>query len=101
MNISGLPEFLEDALAYPIDQASVMEQIGAIEIEAPDDLEAETVSTIIGSVGQETYGSADELFATIIGNVSDEYIGRKFYDDRGGNPAEAASGPRDEADISF
>ncbi|KAB1190478.1 hypothetical protein GJR96_16010 [Haloferax sp. MBLA0076] len=45
--------------------------------------------------------SADELFTTIIGNVSDEYIGRKYYDDRGTNPSAAAVGPRDEADVSF
>ena len=101
MNVGDLSEFLEDDLAYPIDQSSVIEQIGAIEIEAPDNQETETVSTIIGSVGQETYGSADELSTTIIGNLSEEYIGRKFYDDRGSNPAETASRPTDEADISF
>ena len=85
---------LEDELTFPIDQDSVIRQVGAVEIEAPDTQETETVSTIIGPVGQETYASADELFTTIIGNVSDEYIGRKFYDDRGGNPSGAALDPR-------
>jgi hypothetical protein len=43
-------EFLENELGFPIDQNSVIEQIGAIEIEAPDVQETETVSTIIGPV---------------------------------------------------
>ena len=101
MKIRHVLEFLENELGFPIDQNSVIEQIGTIEIEAPDAQETETVSTIIGPVGQETYVSADELFTTIIGNVNDEYIGRKFYDDRGGNPSETALGPTDETDVSF
>ena len=101
MKIRNTLEFLENELRFPIDQNSVIEQVGAVEIEAPDAPETETVSTIIGPVGQETYASADELFTTIIGNVNDEYIGRKFYDDRGGNPSETALGPTDETDVSF
>ena len=101
MDLGELRGFLETELAYPIDHASVVEQIGASEVEAPDAEETETVSSIIGSVGQDSYASAEELFTTILGNVSDEYIGRKFYDDRGSNPVETAAGPRDESDVSF
>lgn len=101
MNIGDLPGFLEDELQYPIDQASVLEQIGATEIRAPDRQKSETVSTIVGSVGLERYDSAQELFETIYGNVSDEYIGRKFYDDRSGNAPETSSEPRDEGNMSF
>lgn len=101
MKISNVLASLEDELTFPIDQDSVIRQIGTVEIDAPDAQESETVSTIIGPVGQETYTSADELFMTIIGNVNDEYIGRKFYDDRSGNPSGAAIGRTDEADTSF
>ncbi|SFR65731.1 hypothetical protein SAMN04487947_3186 [Halogeometricum rufum] len=101
MEISDVLAFLEDELTFPIHQDSVIRQVGAVDIEAPDAQETETVSTIIGPVGQETYASADELFTTIIGNLSDEYIGRKFYDDRGANLSGASGGPTDETDISF
>ncbi|MDS0301089.1 hypothetical protein NDI76_20340 [Halogeometricum sp. S1BR25-6] len=101
MKISNVLASLEDELTFPIDHDSVIRQVGAVEIDAPDAQETETISTIIGSVGQETYASADELFTTIIGNVNDEYIGRKFYDDRGGNSSEAALEPTDEVDVSF
>lgn len=101
MNIQELEAFLEDNVTYPIDQVSVVEQIGAVEIEAPDRQATDTISTVIDAVGDVTYHSSGELFETIIGNVSDEYIGRKFYDDRGGNPPETAPGPSDDVDVSF
>lgn len=101
MDINNTLTSLETELTFPIDQDSVIERIGAMEIEAPDAEETQTVATIISSVGQETYASADELFATILGNVNDKYIGRKFYDDRGGNPSDMAFGPTDEDDVSF
>lgn len=101
MKMSNVLASLEDELTFPIDQDAVIRQIGAVEVDAPDAQGTETVATIIGPVGQERYASAEELFMTIIGNVNDEYIGRKFYDDRSGNPSEAALGPTDEADTSF
>lgn len=101
MKITGLLTFLEDEFTYPVDQNRVIEAVGSTEVEAPDARETETIATIIGSVGQERYETADELYATVIGNVSDEYIGRKFYDDRSGVHEETASGPRDETDVSF
>lgn len=101
MNIGELPGFLEDELQYPIDQASVLEQIGATEIRAPDRQKSETVSAIVDSVGLDRYNSSQELFETIYGNVSDEYIGRKFYDDRSSNATETASESRDEGNMSF
>ena len=97
MEIENLPGFLESELTYAVSHGSVLEHVGSVEIEAPDRDETETISSIIGAVGQESYGSAEELFETIIGNVGDEYIGRKFYDDRGGNPADTELGPKDES----
>ncbi|WP_336021565.1 hypothetical protein [Halobellus salinisoli] len=101
MKITDLSDYLEAELTYPIDRENVIERIGSVEIEAPDAEQNETVETIVTNLGQERYDSAEELFTTIIGNVSDEYIGRKFYDDRGGNPPETESGPRDEDNVSF
>jgi hypothetical protein len=101
MKINELFDFLDDELEYPIDHDEMVERIGDVEVGTPADQKSNTVSTIVNAVGQETYGSADELYKTIIGNVSDEYIGRKFYDDRGSNPAEGESGPTDDANVSF
>ena len=54
-----------------------------------------------GSLGSHSFDSADALYKTIYGNVSDEFIGRKYYDDRGGNPAEVPGAPSDEEHVSF
>ena len=101
MKIDELQAFLEDELSYSVSHAAVLTQVGSAEIEAPDDDETETISAIIDSVGQESYSSAEELFATVLGNVSDDYIGRKFYDDRGGNPVDTLADRRDETERSF
>lgn len=101
MRIDKLQQFLESELSYPVSHGSVIEQIGAVEIEAPDEGETERVSNVIDSVGQDFYGSAEELFSTVIGNVGDEFIGRKFYDDRGDNPADISAGPEEKTNVSF
>lgn len=104
--IEELPAFLTEEVVYPIDQGTVIDRYGTIIIEAPNRQESKTIEGIIGTLSTETYDTPDELFDTIIGNVSDEYIGRKYYDDRGNNVKEMSirrGGGRDEdnPDISF
>ncbi|MFC6755971.1 MULTISPECIES: hypothetical protein [Haloarcula] len=101
MKIDELQAFLEDELSYSVSHDAVLSQVGSAELEAPDADETETISNIIDAVGQESYDSAEELFATVLGNVNDDYIGRKFYDDRGGNPIDELTNRRDETEISF
>lgn len=101
MQIQQLRSHLDEELSYPIDQETVVERIGSIEIEAPDREDSETLATIVDSLGRETYGSADELYNTIVGNLNEEHIGRKFYDDRGQQSAHDSEGPDDKRDVSF
>ncbi|WP_267641389.1 hypothetical protein [Haloarchaeobius amylolyticus] len=101
MQLGNLEAYLETELQYPIELESVLDRIGALEVEAPNESDTDTVAAILGPLGSDRYNSAQELLETILGNLSEEYIGRKFYDDRGGNHLEVAAGPRDEADISF
>lgn len=65
-------------------------------------MNSETLATILEKGGDETYQSEDDLLSAIRGNLSDEYIGRKYYDDRGSNPREQERGTqRDTIDQSF
>ncbi|KTG28358.1 DUF5789 family protein [Haloferax profundi] len=89
MEFQELSAFLDDELAYPVDIDGVVERIGDVEVDAPDVENSETIETILTPLGTATFDSANDLYTTIIGNVSDDYIGRKFYDDRGGDPAES------------
>lgn len=101
VRLDNLAGYLDEELTYPIDRSSVVEQIGAVEIEAPDGDDSETVATIIGSLGQERYESADELYRTVVGNLGEEHIGRKFYDDRGQHSVDTSGGPGEDRDVSF
>lgn len=101
MRIGNVSSYVDEELTYPIDHNTVIEQIGEIEVEAPDQEDSETIATIIGSLGPETYDSADELYRTIVGNVDEEHIGRKYYDDRGQHSVDTSEGPQEDSDISF
>ncbi|KAB1187753.1 MULTISPECIES: hypothetical protein [Haloferax] len=89
MESHALSAFLADELTYPIDVEGVVEHVGDVEVDAPDADNSETIATILTPLGTATFESADDLYTTIIGNLSDDYIGRKFYDDRGADPAES------------
>lgn len=101
MELTRLYRELEADLEYPIDLETVIERIGDTEIEAPDRMDSETVAGILGPLGQDTYNSPVELADAIIGNVGDEYVGRKFYDDRGGNLPGERPALVDDIDVSF
>lgn len=101
MLLSELQERLETDLTYPIDSTAVIDRIGDAQIDAPDTDDSETIASILEPLGPESFESPDELFTTIFGNVSDEFIGRKFYDDRGGDPLGTYDGTGDERDVSF
>ena len=90
MRLNELSAFLERELTYPIERNDVVARIGEIELESPsDEREPQTVGMALSDVDtNEPYESVEDLFQTIVGNVDDAYIGRKFYDDRGSNPGE-------------
>ncbi|MCO8265351.1 hypothetical protein ACOZ4B_07220 [Haloferax prahovense] len=91
MDIRDLQSHLETSFEYPVTTERVLDRAGDIEVTAPNVDDAETVETILAPLGTETYESAADLYNTILGSVSDDYIGRKFYDDRGADPADSWS----------
>lgn len=100
MEINELEEFLERELDYPITLAAVRGEIGDVEVDAPDAEDSETVSDVLAHLDEDTYQSADDLFETVMSNLPDEYIGRKYYSDRGGD-GEEVDDLEDEEDQSF
>lgn len=101
MRLSELPVHLRREFQYPIDRASVIERMGETLVEAPDPEDSQTVEDILAPVGTESFETAFDLFIVLYGNVSEDYIGRKFYDDRGDNPMTVPGAPVDEEDVSF
>jgi len=101
MKLSSLRAYLAQEFTYPVDTKTVLEEAGAVQIDAPNSTDTQTIRTILTPLGAVSFESPDVLFETIFGNVSDEYIGRKYYDDRGGNQLEGHPGPVDELNRSF
>ena len=72
-------------LTFPVDRDAVIDALGENELEAPYG-ESESLADVLGRADADSFGSADELYDALVMYVSDAYIGRKFYDDRGINP---------------
>lgn len=102
MDSNSLPTWIDEEFEFPLTTENVIDQAGDHEVDAPDSVNSETLAAILETGGDETYQSREDLLAAIRGNLSDEYIGRKYYDDRGCNPMTRERGvPRDTVDHSF
>lgn len=100
MDIDESSAWIDSEFEFPLENTTVLNQAGDLEIDAPDLGDSETLQTILQDAGEETYHSKEELITAIRGNLSDEYVGRKYYDDRGANPPEQNT-QRDTTDESF
>jgi hypothetical protein len=69
-------------LSFPVDRETVLSELGEEALDAPYG-DPETVADVLTRTDEASFGSADELFDTVLANVGDQYIGRKHYDDRG------------------
>lgn len=70
-------------LQFPATRATVMETVGNAELDAPGG-DNKTIADIIDRCDTEEFDSADTLYDTLMTFVGEEFIGRKYYDDRGG-----------------
>lgn len=82
MRLSETRDLFVAELTFPVDRATVTETIGDVELDAPWG-DPETVGDVLSRTDDTEFHNADELFDTILTYVGDQYIGRKFYDDRG------------------
>lgn len=101
MLLSELTAYLDREFSYPVALDTVLEDAGALEIEGPNTTDSQTLASILEPLGADSFESGDALFDTIYGNLSDDFIGRKFYDDRGGNQTAPSASPMDDRDQSF
>ena len=93
-------DYLADELSYPIEVEDVIDQIGDVKLEAPDLDRSERIGDLLEEVDDDHYDTADELNQIIHSMLPDEYIGRKFYDDRS-NTGDDQQVRQDEEDQSL
>lgn len=70
---------------FPTTRETVIDRVGDVELDAMYG-DPETIADVLSRTDQGEFDSVDELYDSLITFVGDQYIGRKFYDDRGMNP---------------
>ena len=86
MRLSETRDLFISELAFPVERQSVIDQLGDNQIDPPTG-EAETIGEIIERSDADSFRTPDELYDTLVSFVGEQYVGRKFYDDRGPNTA--------------
>lgn len=98
MRYSDTMQLFDQAFEFPADRERVVEQMGGIELTKPAG-ETTTVGEVLRRTDEQSYESPDSLYTSLVGNLEDGFIGRKYYDDRAGSESgfEAVRGE----DVSF
>lgn len=83
-------------LQFPATRTTVIETLGETVLDAPsgDNI---TIGDVIERSQTEEFRSADTLYDTLMTFVGEDFIGRKYYDDRGGIGQSTA----DEQEVNF
>jgi hypothetical protein len=82
MRLRDVRDEIEDCVDCPAELSMVLDEMGNETLEAPGG-ESETVAQILRRDGTQTYNTTVELYESILCNLSEAYVGRKGYDDRG------------------
>ena len=81
-------------LEFPAPRSEVLETVGDTELSPPDG-ESTTIRAVVERSDVETFDSADDLYDTLMMLVGAQFIGRRYYDDRGGMSGD------EENEVSF
>ena len=82
-------------LEFPVPRETVVETVGSTELTPPDG-ENTTIQSVIERSEVEEFASADDLYDTLMSRVGAQFVGRRYYDDRGSMPKQD-----DESEVSF
>ena len=86
MRYSDTLQLFEQAFKFPAEHDTVVSQLGTVELTTPAG-ETVTLKTILERTDETSYPTPNDLYLSLLGNLEDGFIGRKFYDDRAGSRA--------------
>ncbi|MDY7083038.1 MAG: hypothetical protein SXQ77_11715 [Halobacteria archaeon] len=84
MKLQEIRAVLDSNFETPVDRTTVVDDLGDTEIMAPNGC-SETVAEVLERDEETEYTTINELYDSICGNVCDDFVGRKYYDDRSPN----------------
>ena len=96
MRLPETRDLFAQTLEFPVTRETVLETVGDTELDAPTG-NNETIAEVLDRCDTEEFVSADGLYGTLMTFVSDGFIGRKYYDDRGTNPTD----PDEPGEVQF
>lgn len=76
-------QVIDQSIEFPITHESLVDQLGAVEL-TPATGDSVRLSEVLTRANEPRYTSAGMLYTTIVGNLTENFIGRKYYDDRSG-----------------
>lgn len=83
MRYSDTLQLFEQAFEFPAGHDTVVDRLGDVELTSPDG-ETTTVEDVLERTDETTYRSPDGLYTSLVRNLEDGFVGRKYYDDRSG-----------------
>lgn len=83
MRYSETEQLFEQAFEFPVAHETVVGQLGEVELKTPSG-DAVTINAILKRTNENTYQSPEGLYMSLLRNLEDGFIGRKYYDDRAG-----------------
>ncbi|MFB6302796.1 MAG: hypothetical protein ABEH78_08055 [Haloferacaceae archaeon] len=98
MRYSETLQLFEQAFEFPTDHETVDDRLGEVELVTPAG-EAVTVGDVLDRTSETTYESSEGLYTSLIGNLEDGFIGRKYYDDRAGTQSGEADVRGDDVSL--
>ena len=84
MRPSETHELVEREIVFPVVQETLIDEIGNATIESPSGSPA-SIGEVLERADESSYRTPGEVYETILNHLGEEYVGRKFYDDRGLN----------------
>lgn len=84
MRYSETHQLFDQACDFPAEHGTVVDRLGDVELttQAGDSF---TIREILEITDETSYRSADDLYSSLLGNLDDEFVGVKHYDDRSGS----------------
>ena len=96
MRLPETRDLFAQKLQFPVTRTTVIETVGETELDAPSG-DSIQLSDVIERCETDTFSSADTLYDALMTFVGEDFIGRKYYDDRGGIGQSTA----DEQEMNF
>lgn len=84
MKVNEVHEKLKEDVETPVTRDDLVDQCRGIEIDCPTG-EPTPLNDLLDRDGAATYDSLQEIHETLMGNLGESHVGRKYYDDRGPN----------------